>query len=361
MARESVKLVRAALDETPGGDIILRGSLDCASFSAIKIAAYQRETLSLKQLSSLIGGFRDGGKIPDIVIGMRGGNYLERDGAFYLQDETYVIDGLQRISAAMHCMRSGVHASPSLGAIVYFNTTEDSEKDLFTILNTQKAKLSPNVLVRNLRETNQGVALLFEMCDDREFALYDRVCWQQNKRRQEILTSLTVIKVINVLHSSFASGVLWTNWQPACNAFEKIMLETTGRKIFQVNVTEFFNSIDKIWGIRNVAFVGGASYLKTGFLLALANVYSKHKNFWDKDRRLKIPSDFLAKLKTFPIGDPHVKALAVGSSGATMVLQGLLVDHFNSGKRVNRLTPFKESDVSGSKVAKKTAKSIEAA
>jgi hypothetical protein len=42
MARESIKLTKAALDESPQGDIIIRGLIAPASLSEIKIASYQR-------------------------------------------------------------------------------------------------------------------------------------------------------------------------------------------------------------------------------------------------------------------------------------------------------------------------------
>lgn len=354
MARESIKLVRAALDESPSGDILLRGVLEPESFTAIKVAKYQRETLSLKQLGSLIKGFRDGGKIPDVVLGMRGGNYLERDGGFYLQEDTYVIDGLQRISAAIHCMRTGVQANPSLGAIVYFNTTEEIEKELFTILNTRKTKLSPNVLVRNLRGNNQAVAMLFDLCDDRDFVLYDRVSWQQNMRRQELLTSLTMIKALCALHSSFSVSAATSGWEQSCLSLENTMLARIGRKVMVGNTKDFFGMIDKIWGLTSVVYKQGATHLKTGFLMAVARMIAEHSNFWDKDRRLVVPSDVVSKLKTFPLGDQHVKALAVGTSPiSTKVLSGLLVDHINSGKRTHRLVKCKEAEAAPPKKEKK--------
>jgi hypothetical protein len=125
---------------------------------------------------------------------------------------------------------------------------------------------------------------------------------------------------------------------------ERCMLDVIGRKIMAANVKEFYRVIDSAWGVRSVAFKAGASYLKTGFLLALANVFAKHRNFWDNDRRLIIPTDVIGKLKTFPISDASVRALAIGSSAATTVLQGILVDHINKGKTNRRLVAFKESD-----------------
>jgi hypothetical protein len=361
MARESIKLTKAALDESPQGDIIIRGLIAPASLSAIKIASYQRETLSLKQLSSLIKAFKDGENVPDITLGMRGGGFLERDSSLYLQDDTFVIDGLQRISAAMHCMRTGDQINPHLGCIVYSNTTVDSERELFTVLNTRKAKLSPNVLVRNLREENQAVAMIFDLTDEQDFVLNDRVCWQQNMRRHELLTALTVVKTAGVLHSSFGTGTTATQYDQACANLERCMLEAVGRKVMMGNIKTFFGVMDMAWGVRSVAFKAGASYLKTGFLLALGNVFAKHRNFWDSERRLIVPADVLSKLKTFPVADPQVRVLAVGSSAATAVLQGLIVDHLNKGKTVRRMVPFKESDSAALKKAASKKKTTEAA
>ena len=102
---ESIKLLNSAIDETPSGDIIFRGVIDPSSLSLVRVDTYQREVLPLSVVSSLVKAIREQRQIPDIVLGMRGQNYSERNGITYLHDETYVIDGLQRISVAMELMR----------------------------------------------------------------------------------------------------------------------------------------------------------------------------------------------------------------------------------------------------------------
>jgi hypothetical protein len=108
MARTSVKVINAALDEVniqgDGNQIVLRGVLDNDSLDLLQVSEYQREILPQSKIMDLIDAMKTG-RVPDVELGMRGGDYREKDGVFYLQDSVHIIDGLQRISAAKHMLR----------------------------------------------------------------------------------------------------------------------------------------------------------------------------------------------------------------------------------------------------------------
>lgn len=339
--RDSIKITRGALDELTTGEIVLRGVLDPKSLHLIKTDDYQREVLPMNSLNSLMDAMRRSTPVPDVTLGMRGGSYLEREGALFLQDDTYVIDGLQRISAALHLIRSGQVESPHLGAVVYFNTTRESETEIFRILNTSQLKLSPNVLVRNYREAYSSIDMLFGLTQDRSFVLCNRICWQQRMRRQELLTAFTLLKTSNLLHATFGPGRS-SRLIESIKGSEKL-ISSVGRARMRENLKIFFDVIDSAWGIRSVAFKEGAAYLKSGFLFALAMVLANHKNFWE-DRKLVVNADMKYKLSIFPVNDPQVKGLAASGGSARRMLFRLLVDHMNSGKRTHRLRAFKESE-----------------
>jgi hypothetical protein len=340
--RESIKLTHAALADKDG-EIVLRGVLDPASLHLIQADDYQREVLPLSSLNSLIEAFSSNtSHIPDVSLGMRGGGYLDREGAFYLQDPVYVIDGLQRISAALYVLRSGKNTCPSLGATVYFNTTKEMERDLFRTLNVNRNRLSPNILIRNLRETNTAVEMLYNLCRDKSFVLYDRICWQQRMRRSELLTALMLLKLCGILHSTWGPG-LSTKLQEAAASQQKTMT-MVGRTTMRDNIKTLFEVIDGAWGIRSVAFREAASYLRGSFLMAVGYVMAHHRNFWDDNKRLVVSPDMRRKLATFPVNDPQVASLSSASGTARNLLYQLLVNHLNSGKRTRRLRPFKEAD-----------------
>ena len=96
---DSVKIVHGALDETPENELILRGVIDPLSLGKLKIDEYQREVLSSAKISKIKKGLR-ARRVPDIVLGMRGHRIREVDGSVYLLDPVYIIDGLQRVTAA---------------------------------------------------------------------------------------------------------------------------------------------------------------------------------------------------------------------------------------------------------------------
>lgn len=339
---DPVKLTKAALDETPKGDIVLRGVLDPKTLHLIKVDDYQREILPLSSLSGLVEAFATNTQVPDVTLGLRGGGYAEHKGEFILKNETFVIDGLQRISAAQHAIRTGRNPGPHLGAVVHFNTTRASECELFRILNTCQAKLAPSVLLRNFREHNAAIEMVILLCHDKSFALADRVCWNQRMKRSELITAMTFLQSIAVLHSSFGPGRA-CRVDEVARGIEKTM-RIVGRTTIRENVKIFYEVIDAAFGIRSLQFKAGATHLRGGFLSALALTIAHHRNFWDENRKLVITPDMRRKLASFPINTEAVRGLAASNAKGQTLLYGFLVNHLNSGKRVNKLVPFKKSD-----------------
>ena len=147
MERTSIKIIHAALDEE-GAEIVLRGVVDATSLTNLKVAEYQREVLPDRRISELMKALQGGG-VPDIQLGCRGGNWRSGSdaGTFYIQDDVYIIDGLQRCTAALRLLQKGI--IPRIGAMISFNTTEEMERKRFKALNLTRVKLSPNVTLRN--------------------------------------------------------------------------------------------------------------------------------------------------------------------------------------------------------------------
>ena len=100
-------------------DIILRGVIDPQSLHLLQVADYQREVLPLAKISELVEAFMKG-SVPDVDLGMRGERFFERSGSFYLQDDVFIVDGLQRVTAALHLIQMATGILPQLGAVVHF-------------------------------------------------------------------------------------------------------------------------------------------------------------------------------------------------------------------------------------------------
>lgn len=331
--RESVKIVSAGLAEAEGGDIVLRGLLDPSSMKLLHVDEYQREILSAKKIEKLRKALRKG-KVPDVVLGMRGEGYREREAAFYLTDEVYIIDGLQRITAALHEMLADSEFRPRLGATVHFSTTEDIEREMFEDLNLGQTKLSSNVTLRNQRSKNTAADALYRLSNDRGFIMKDRICWMQTMRRTDLITATTFFKVAGMLHSHAGPG-RGSNVIELAKGLQKIM-DNVGKVTFVNNVRAFFEPIDQAWGVNRVSFRHGASYLKTSFMIELARVFSNHENFWEGDK-LVVPKDVIKKLSLFPISDPEVMRLSSSGGSAGELLYMLMVKHVNAGKRSRHL------------------------
>ena len=336
-----VRLVHAALDQIEGaaqqggGIIILRGSLDATTLPDLKIAPYQREVLPTVSRTSLAKALREGANVPDIELGMRGGNYRDLgDGRFELLDPTFIIDGLQRTSAGITLLKEGYMAR--IGAKVYFNTTEASERERFKILNVDRRRLSPNVLLRNLREDIPAVEILYRLTEDKTFVLEGKVCWTQCMARDQLIHSFTVAKALCRLHAHLSKGGFASQYDYIAASMQSTV-DKIGPNVFRDNVKTLFGLIDECYGVRSVRFREGAVQLRAGFLLVLVSLLSDHTDFW-RDNRLTIEKDLRRKLASFSLNDPHIRHLATAAGSARGILYELLVKHLNKGKTTRRLT-----------------------
>ncbi len=337
--REWVTVGRAALDELPNGSIVLRGVLDPGSLQHLQIAAYQREVSPLSSLGEIVEAFRNGGRVPDIELGMRGQNYTEKDGLVLLKDPVFIVDGLQRVSAALHLLGIDGGNPPHLGAMVHFSTTEAWERDRFRILNTSRTKVSPNVLLRNLEDEFPAIADLINLSSERTFVLGGRVSWGQRMQRDQLITALGFLKAVGQLHAHLGAGRGNQYYELARGV--NTIRERIGRNRFRANIRRFFEIVDECWGIRRVVYKEGAAQLRTTFLMCLARLFSNHLDFWKGTEEFDffVEAPLVRKIALFPVQDPEVSRLASTSGKAREILYSLLTDHVNSGKRSRRLKP----------------------
>ncbi len=333
--RESVKIINAALDETPQGDIILRGVVSADSLKLLKVDEYQREVLSTKKIAELKEALRTS-SVPAITLGMRGESFVERDGSWYLYDDIYIIDGLQRVTGGLELLSEGAESQPHLGVEIHFATNEETERGMFSKLNISQTKLSSNVTLRNARNDVAAVNTLYRLTTEKAFVMNGHVCWSQSMKRGDLISAVTYVKTVAMLHSHAGPG-RGTNAADLAKGLEKIM-DNVGRTTLADNVRTFFDVIDQAWGVQRIAYRDSACYMRTNFLVELAKIFSDHTNFWDKDR-LVVDRALIKKLSNFPISDPEVVRLASSSGAASEMLYILIVNHINSGKRTRRLQP----------------------
>jgi len=346
MPEKSVKIFHAALDELEGGEIILRGVIDPESLADLRVDHYQREVLPAAKIDHIVEGFISG-TIPDIELGMRGQRCREREGAFFLQDPVYIVDGLQRVTAAIKVLKGDSGVTPRLGAAIRFGTNEKWERDRFRILNLDRTKLSPNVLLRNLREENEAIKLIYRLTvetSEDEFVLGKRVSWSQYQKRNELLTALSFCKMAGLLHGHISPGRA-SNLVDLSGQLER-MMKKVGKVQFRENIKRFFQMVDAAWGLRRVAFREGAVHLRLTFLSTVAILLSAHRDFWrgKEEQELFVEASIIRKLAQFPLNDPQVVGLSSQGGKSNEILYLLLLKHVNSGKRTKRLKPWVRSD-----------------
>lgn len=341
--REPIRVLNAALDEGPNGTIILRGVIAPESLEYLLSDDYQREVLPLSSLTGITKALQEGGTVPDIELGMRGHECSDSKGVYFLRNQVYIVDGQQRVSAARHVLQTNPDAKVRIGAAIHFGTNREWERERFRILNSLRARVSPNVLLRNKKDDNDAVALLYALTTsdtpaNRSFVLNERVCWSQRMTRREIITALTVGKTLGHLHSHLVPGATGSVVEDLAVGLGRV-LTVCGPQSFRGNVVTFFDLVDECWGVRKIHYQGSATHIKGSFLFTLARMLSRHLDFWqgEEGKRLFIEVPLRRKIAQFPVHDPSVVNLAGSSGKSHELLYGLLRDHINSGKRTRRL------------------------
>jgi hypothetical protein len=337
----SIRILNGALDEV-GDEIILRGVIDPESLHLLQTADYQRGVLSADKINGLVAAYKlDKGEVPDVDLGMRGQRYLDRENIYYLQDDVFIVDGLQRVTAALHMLRSGGEKKPHVGALIHFSTTEEWERERFKVLNAMRTRVSVNILLRNLRHNYEVLETLYNLSSDKSFALSDRIGWGQFQRRGDLITAMVFLKTVGALHAHLGAG---RNSQPEqlAGGLQRIMVKT-GKNILRENIRTFFDLIDQCWGIRSVQMREMTPWIKGTFLDALATVLSRHEVFW-RENRLFIEKPLLYKIKALPVQDPNIRTLASSGGLSRDMLINIMVDHINSGKRTKKLVPRVEPE-----------------
>jgi hypothetical protein len=332
----AIRLTNAALDEQDG-DIILRGRLDPTTLDALQVDAYQREVLPASTINEIVEGFKQG-SVPDIDLSMRGSRFTDKGEVYLLQDPVFIVDGLQRVTAAKLLRQRG--GDPRLGAVVHFDKTRDWEEQRFRTLNMKRTRLSPNVLIRNLRSEYTVIASLHSLAhDDHDFPLRGRICWQQRNQRVDLITAMILCKVAGHQHAHLGPGRS-SNMIEMVRGLEQIH-HRVGRNQFRDNVRSFYEVVDEAFGLKTIAFNEGVVHLRYTFLSTLADVFSRHPVFW-REKKFFVEKDLLQKLATFPVHDPTIKQLAGAGGKARDMLRSLMIDHLNHGKRSRRLVAREE-------------------
>lgn len=336
----SVRVIAGALDESDlrGGTVILRGVIDKESLKHLRVDDYQREALPLSSLAGLIAAVQQGDALPDIEIGMRGTRCTGRGDSYFLNDPCFIIDGQQRVNAVLTALSRSTDISPRLGAMIHFDTTRKWEMERFRILNSMQAKVSPNVLLRNAREQNAGLASLYGLCsNDKTFPLYNRVTWSQSMKRGDLISALTLAKITNRLHSHKSAGKSG-NLHDITRQLEQLG-QVVGNGNVRANMKTFFDIIDTAFGIKLVQYREMAPYLKSAFLTTLAQVFADHYDFWsdDENKKLFVEIDLRRKLQSFPLTDPNIAGMISAGGKASGLLYQLIVNHLNRGKRTRHI------------------------
>jgi len=317
--------------------LVIRGIIDPGTYDAIQADSYQREIIFGAKVRALMHALETS-VLPDVELGMRGDRYQARDNStvYVIQSEIYVIDGQQRLNAAKTLITKKPGAQPRIGALIHVDSTVDFERERFRILNQERSKLSPNVLLRNACNDHPGLDLIFALSTTGEnFILRGKVCWSQRQGKDQLVSAMRVCNATDRLHSRFTNSTSADDSRELSKSLDK-KREVVGTNIMRDNIRVFFEVIDECWNLRDVKYAERQPQLKGTFLEVLGKFFSEHNVFW-QDKRLVVNAKARHKLAKFAIHDPDIARLCGAGGSAKQILYGVLLDHFNSGRRTGRL------------------------
>ena len=339
-ASRTIRLLKPSIDDAYDPPV-LRGVLDPASLACLRVDhTYQREKLTASARREITRAIETGAKLPDIELGMRGDTFTMTDNsALFLVDPVYIIDGYQRVSSLQEHHERFPEDRVRLGTVVHLNTDLKFERDRFQALNLFRQRVSPSVLLRNVKEENDAIATLYGLSmTNPDFALHHKVCWQQTMSAAHLITGLTLAQVTLILHQHL--GHLRRESVREIPEASLRLRQFTGLPLLRNNVATFWEMLDHCFGVRDLARRDPATHLRISFLRVLSRVLSDHTDFWahPDEKRLLIPDHIRRKLRSLPIHDPEIVRLAGASGKAADTLYFQMVRHINSGKRTKRLT-----------------------
>lgn len=332
-----LRIINGALDEsdTSSAGIILNGRIDPATLRFLKVDSSYQRPLAIRD--DIFNALKNGKIVPNIEIGVRGQDF-EADGDDYIiHSPSYIIDGWQRTGNALRLLELIPHHPLRLFATLHFGTDELWERHRFTELNKNVKRISPNLHLRNMRDSNDAILTLYGLCNsDRSFPLFHKVCWSQAMQPGHVMTALGMAKVARQLHAHRIPQI-GGSVDGVAKSLAKIPTTVT-LPTFRRNVTTFFYVIHECWPFDGIQYRTSAPQVKTQFLAVIAQMFSGHASFWEhNDNTLVVSTDDRRKLAKFPINDPQVVQLAGSGGQSRKILYRMLIDHMNSGRRNNRL------------------------
>lgn len=338
----TVRILRPSLDDLRPRQTVLRGIVHNDDLQHLRNDFYQRELLQESQRREIMVALDSASQLPDIELGMRGDRFqVNTENEVILLDPVFIIDGRQRVGTTLKYLAERANPRVHIGAIVHFNTNVDWERARFQVLNTARVKVSPSLLLRNIKDNCAPLAMLYGLSmADSTFPLYRRVTWKQNPARDDMLSAVAFVRVALRMHSHLIpsrQSIAVSNVTGLLGRLE----QRIGMAMIRANVTALWKLIDDVWGIRGNSIRAELPHVRSGFLDVFSDILADHVDFWGQpdEVRFGTPYELKNKLAKFPIFDPEIVRLASSAGKAREALYFILLTHINSGKRTKRLVP----------------------
>lgn len=326
---------------------VLTGYFEPSQYESVFVPNYQRDVLlgTRTKQAELIKAMTSNQGIPDpITLCLRSANVKvtagELNGArsFQLTGPLALLDGLQRIAAALKAKQDGLgHQLRRLKVVVYIDTDDQLERKIFDQFNHGHTQVGPQVRMRNYLVSSPAAMAIWALVDPdkprtatelakaKKFPLFGRVQDDQNKGPNDLITLKMVLEMATAVHGCAEKPV------PETIDDISILAVEYGQKTFVRNVETFFRFANECF-----PFEGEGSrpqHTRRHLLRALALLLAHHEDFWNSRNTLllEIPASLRRKLAS--IDWTFIERELRGGQQVPTHLENLFVRRLNAGKR----------------------------
>jgi hypothetical protein len=286
----------------------------------------------------------EGTELPDITIGIRGGDDVVKFGndVAIVDADCYIIDGLQRWTATCLAAQDHPDLRVVLGIKGYTNSDVTFERLMFRKMNTNHTAMAASVILRNEKEDSRVAATLYGVSvNEPSFALHRHVAWEQEADKTlgaHYIRGAGLLRILATLHAHLMTGVktAGTSQTLSLLAVCDRRIDGVGLPIARKNLIEFFDVIDEVWGIRDTPIKFGIIYMLEPWLIQVSRILSNHREFW-RGSELFVTKDWIRDLGKVNPNDPDLIQLTRGNHVQHEILYATMLNLINKGKSTGRL------------------------
>ncbi len=308
---------------------VVRGVLYPTEFTALTIPHYQRMEMSGdKSVELFKTQGPDGDGIPDdLLLCADGTDFRALAGGELLVSAPalVVLDGHQRVSAALARLKAGLTTDP-FGVKILLGPTEEEQLNIFYQVNRYHTPVSTDVLLRN-SGNNAAIDALRTLAECTPNI--PQIQWDQRKLSGDQMKARSLYDLAIMVHGYARK----TTIEEVMGALQELTADL-GTEILCENMKSFFDYVEEHYSTGTTAEFA----YRPDFLRALAGLFGQYAEFWNvkSPQKLSVPTAYANKLDK--LEPKRIRDFVPRKDAMTRINEEMRY-HLSAGKTGLKLTP----------------------